>query len=277
VPDPRSQYSKTGPRITRVRPRYVFLKDLKFSRFYCMLKAYFDESYDHATMCVGGWICDENSWKQIESKWLARIEHERRMSVKNGFTPISRYHATDCANLKREFREENGWNIARQICLTKRLIDIIGSADPKPIGIAIGISLTELRAFKPDLTDKEAKEHAYSFCISECLDNVRHVMRARLTDERVSVFYEQSKQFGYLAGEAFQRGQDRRLPGANQIITVAPGRWQDFPAFQPADMIAYEGFRLTASIKRGNVKLRKSLEQVIGHDVFVRAGIINCK
>lgn len=260
-----------------MRTRYVFLRELKFSRIYCMLKAYFDESYGHATMCVGGWICDETSWTQIERKWLARIEHERRMSIKNGHPPISRYHATDCGNLKREFSEANGWNIKRQILLTKRLTDIIGESNPKPIGIAIGISLRELKDFKPDLTDQEAKMHAYSFCISECLDNVRHVMRARLADERVSVFYEQSREFGHLADEAFQRATDRNLAGANQILTVAPGRWQDFPAFQPTDMIAYEGFRLTAAIKRGNAKLRKSLENVIGHGIIVRAGIINCR
>jgi hypothetical protein len=253
------------------------LRDFKFSRVYCVLKAYFDESYDHATMCVGGWVCDENTWKQIEGKWIARIEHERRMSIKKGYAPVSRYHATDCANLKREFCEENGWDIPRQICLTKRLIDIIGEANPKPIGIAIGISLKELLAFKPDLTAQEAKMHAYSFCISECLDNIRHVMRARPAHERVSVFYENNKEFGYLALEAFQRMKERRLAAADQVMTVAPGCWQDLPALQPADMIAYEGFRLTASIKRGSANLRKSLEKVVGHGVFVRAGIINCR
>ena len=35
--------------------------------------------------------------------------------------PISRYHATDCANLKKEFDKKNGWDIKKQINLTKRL------------------------------------------------------------------------------------------------------------------------------------------------------------
>lgn len=122
-----------------MQPREVLLTDLKLSRVYCVLKAYFDESYDHSTMCVGGWLTLDDEWKRIEEKWLARIEYERRVAIKHGHKPISRYHATDCENLKKEFSKKNGWDIPRQIRLTRKLIDIIGNA--RPHGIVIGMSL----------------------------------------------------------------------------------------------------------------------------------------
>src|ERR1035441_8588036 len=182
-----------------VQPRRVFLRDLKFSRVYCVLKAYLDESYDTSTMCVGGWICDEDSWKRIEGKWLARIEYERRLEIKQGHKPIQRYHATDCANLKREFAPKNGWTIERQIGLTKKLIGIVGEADPQPVGIAIGMSLKELKAVRPDFTDQELKWHSYSFCVSECLANIGNIMREQFMHDKVSVVYEDTKELGEAA------------------------------------------------------------------------------
>ena len=101
-----------------------------------MLKAYLDESYNTRTMCVGGFLAHENVWKKIEPKWEERIAYENRKSVKMGFPPISRYHATDCANLKNEFAPKKGWNIPRQIKLTKRWIEII--RQHKPAGIVMG-------------------------------------------------------------------------------------------------------------------------------------------
>jgi len=255
----------------------VSLKDLKFSRFYCVLKAYFDESYDPSTMCVGGWLCLEDAWTPIEAKWLARIEHERRIAVKHGHKPIRRYHATDCGNLKKEFSAKQGWTIDRQIRLTKKLISIIGEAKPQPIGIVIGMSLKELALVRPDFTDTELKWWAYYFCMRECLDNVGKVMQHQAPHDKVSAIYEDSTELGSAALKVFHDMKEGKLPYAHQFVTVAPGSWQDFPALQPSDFIAYEGFKYTSARKRGEDNLRKSLENVIGHGVIIRAGIFDAK
>jgi hypothetical protein len=259
-----------------MRPYHVSLTELKLSRVYCVLKAYFDESYDNSTMCVGGWLCLEDGWKQIEDKWLARIEHERRIAIKHGHEPISRYHATDCGNLKKEFSEENGWNIPRQIRFTKKLTDVIGTAKVKPEGFVFGMSINELKLARPDFTDKELKWWAYYFCFRECLDRVGKEMQEWFTHEKVSVIYEGSTDLSSAGLKVFQEMKDNQLPFAHHFKTVAPGYWADFTALQPADLIAYEGFKLSATYKRGSDHLRKSLEALIGHGVQIRAGIYNC-
>jgi hypothetical protein len=242
-----------------------------------VLKAYFDESYDRSTMCVGGWLCHEDTWKVIEKNWLARVGHERRIAIKHGHKPIRRYHATDCGNLKREFSKKNGWDIPRQIRLTKKLIGIIGTANPQPVGIVIGMSLDELKLVRPDFTAQELKWWAYYFCFRECLDNVGKGMQEWFTHEKVSVVYEGSTDLSSAALKVFQEMKENQLPFAHHFKTVAPGFWSDFTALQPADLIAYEGFKLSAAYKRGSVHLRKSLEAVIGHDIQIRAGIYNCR
>jgi hypothetical protein len=105
-----------------------------------MLTAYLDESYNKRTFCVGGWILNEKQWPALETPWRQRIELERRNSIKKGFPPISRYHATDCANLKNEFDESKGWDVDRQVRLSKKLLEIISK---RPLhGVVIGGQLS---------------------------------------------------------------------------------------------------------------------------------------
>jgi len=69
---------------------------------------YLDESYNSHLFCVGGFFAPAGMWKEISAGWRARIAYENRKSEVRRFPPISRYHATDCANLKGEFDKKNG-------------------------------------------------------------------------------------------------------------------------------------------------------------------------
>lgn len=258
----------------RIADRPVYMRELKLSQVYCVLKAYLDESYDNRTMCIGGWLCNEDTWNGIETKWLQRIEYERRISVKRGEDPISRYHATDCANLKREF---STWDIPRQITLTKRLIDILGRVRPKPIGIASGLPLKELRTARPDLDEKLIKQAAYYLCMCDCFRNIGEAMDENFSEERVVVLHDFSKDFNRWALEAYEGMEHSKFPYTSYFKSIAPGHWQDFPALQPADLIAFEGFKLTAQTKREEQDLRKSLQRVMGHGVNVYAGFYNAR
>ena len=240
-----------------------------------MLRAFLDESYDSGTMCVGGWLCREETWTWIEARWHQRIEHERRMSIRRGEPPISRYHATDCANLKREF---STWTIERQILLTKKLIDILGDARPRPVGIAAGLSLRELKAARPDLTDKHLKRLAYYLCMCECFINIAAAMDELFTTEQVTIIHDRTPDFDQAALSAFSdMFTSQRFAFAHYFVTIGPGGWEEFVALQAADLIAFEGFKLTASRKRGRDDLRKSLQKAIGRHLIIRAGFFKAK
>jgi hypothetical protein len=254
-----------------VQSRHISLKSFKISQVYCVLKAYIDESYDNFTMCVGGWLCDERAWNRIENKWTARIEHERRMSIRRGEEPILRYHATDCANLKRQYAT---WTIDRQIRFTKRLIGILGSESrPRPVGIAAGLSMRELRAVRPDLSAIEIKRKAYFLCMCECLLHIGAIMDGLFPTERVMIIHDRSLDFDHQALSAFNDMlASRKFRRAHYFVSIAAGSSKDFLALQPADLIAYEGFKLTAARKRGSEELRKSLQKVLGHGIIISAG-----
>lgn len=130
------------------------------SRIFCLMtwRDYIDESYNPRTFCVGGLLAPVKMWEQIEESWKQRITYENRRSEKKGFPPISRYHATDCANLKKEFSNDKGWDIPRQIRFSKRLCEIIGSNGP--CAIVHGGAIADIQKYLPDDPNK-AKEFLY--------------------------------------------------------------------------------------------------------------------
>jgi hypothetical protein len=114
------------------------------------MELYIDESYNSHVFCIGGFLAPASLWTATSGRWQERIAYESRKSALKGFPPISRYHATDCANLKREFDARRGWSIKRQIALAKRLCEIIGESGM--IGIAVGGRIVDVRQhFDPAL------------------------------------------------------------------------------------------------------------------------------
>lgn len=162
--------------------------------------AHVDESYNARTFCVGGFLAPESKWSSITTGWTQRIDYENRISAKKGFAAVSRYHATDCANLKKEFSEKNGWSIPRQIRLTKRLCGILGQHFP--CGIVVGGGIGDLQRYLAPGNGGQAKAFLYIASFKMFLLEVAGVMAQRFPRGRVRVFYERGE-FEPLAKSAF--------------------------------------------------------------------------
>lgn len=241
------------------------------SRMFCVmtLSDYIDESYNSRTFCVGGLLAPVSMWSSIEASWKQRLEYENRLSAKKGFPPISRYHATDCANLKREFSDKNGWNIGRQIRLSKRLCQIL--AENGPYAIVYGASLTAIQKYLPP-NENPAEEFLYHISTIMHLMLVGQIMKEQFPRDRVTVYYDRSKQFGRIAREVFDSFM--KDPTVKDIFgcfaTMAPMGWEDCIALQPADFIAYEGMKRVDGSLGGNDNIRKSLRALLGDKMPLR-------
>ena len=218
---------------------------------------YIDESYNSRTFCVGGWLASNDGWSNIESAWLERIKYENRISAKKGMSPISRYHAADCANLKKEFSTQRGWNIPRQIRLTKRLCQILG--DNVLWGVVFGGAMADIKKHFAD-GDKVGLYRA-SFAMH--LIQIGRIMEEHFPNDRVTVYYERSEEFGSVAADSFDRFMRDSAPGTQKLskhfITAAPMGWEDCIPLQAADFIAYEGMKWADKSLAGSDVVRKSL------------------
>ncbi|MGA3017889.1 MAG: hypothetical protein ABSF62_12280 [Bryobacteraceae bacterium] len=231
--------------------------------------AYIDESYNSKTFCVGGFFAPVAIWDRITCAWAERIDHENRMSAKKGFPPITRYHATYCAGLSHQFSKANGWDVPRQIKFTKRLCEVLGKQPPR--GIVVGGAIADAKAYLDIAGKTRAKDLLYSMCFKMCLLQIAAVMYAEFLDARVKVFYERSE-FEGLAKEAYDasiKEHDvlhlfRKFDGAD----VAG--WETACALQAADFMAYEGLQCVERSMKGNSKLKKSLNAMIGNKIPIQ-------
>jgi hypothetical protein len=252
---------------TPQQPVPVFLAIMKFPPCLCfdmeLWNAYIDESYNDKTFCVGGFLAPVGIWNGITYDWASRIEFENRISDRKGFRPISRYHATDCGNLKREFSKENGWTIERQINLTTRLCEILGKHGPT--GIVIGGAIDDVRRYiSPDRDEPD--EFLYSTCFKTCLLDIAVLMREHVVDGRVRVFYERSD-FSPLAKEAFDMFKGDGNPTFDCVLSVEEVGWEKCVPLQAADFMAYQGFKLIESSLKGKEQIKKSLQALIDKDI----------
>lgn len=243
-----------------------------------MLTAYMDESFNQRTMCVGGWLCHEQLWRRLENQWSKRVALENRRSARMGLPPISRYHASDLANLQGEYREKNGWTIERQIQFAKKLIDIIGRF--KPVAITCGLWFKDLISASPEWDRDHPQDKwewaAYRLCMMTCLKLVLDTIHRspQLAGEKVAVVYEHGK-FNSAGQSAFDSTKDSpKFPNRDDLLTMAPMDWQNCALLQPADLIAYEGFKLVDRRPESVREFRKSLQRIIGTRLTVRAHLI---
>jgi hypothetical protein len=239
----------------------------RWSRVFCMLSAYLDESYNNRTFCVGGWVLPDKAWIAFERDWNRRIEMERRNSAKKGFPPISRYHAADCANLRGEFAEDKGWDCARQLRLSKSLLGTI--IKHRPHGVVIGGSIEQFLRYFPD--DKGRwRDALYYVSVSLVLKELAEMRRVLFPSEQISVFYDR----GSMSSKASRAFDSMKFDPRNSEI--APGfysmgavGWEDCSLLQSADLLAYEGMKRLDGRLTGRVAIRKSFASLLGEKVDI--------
>lgn len=229
-------------------------------------RAYIDESYNEHVFCVGGFLAPEPLWKSLTDQWAARIQYENEKSVIAGYPPITRYHASDCANLKSEFRETRGWDIDRQVKLTKRLCGIIG--DEGPAGLVVGGRIADMKAYLNGAPDCP-KQSLYDICFRMTMLLIVSVMRERFPGTRVGIVIDRGKNFESVARHGFDfMSKDQTVPYLKECFTdLGVEDSVSSMRLQAADFMAYEGMRQLELRRRGREDMRKSLHALIGTEI----------
>jgi hypothetical protein len=227
-----------------------------------LLKFYADESYNGRTFNFGGWLAEESAWTRIENQWSKRIEYERRKRGK-----FDRYHASDCASTLGDYQ---GWTIPEQIQHVKKLQGIITRRSD--IGaVCFGLDFAALtRIFA---TEKDHLAAAYNLAVRKLMIVIYRVIRLD-QGHRVAIIFDHTPKHDGVIVNAFNSLMDDKTTTyrySELFTTIAPMRWQDCVALQPADMIAFDTFKLLdCNIHRPSVaRLRKSLEALMGNGVQI--------
>jgi len=144
-------------------------------------------------------------------------------------------------------------------------------------GIVIGGGIEDLVRNFPD-DKKNWKDQMYFFSITMCLYHIADLMAGTYPNERVVLFYERGD-FGGMAQRAFDSmmNDPRNAHISKYFVTMVPMGWEDCIPLQPADFIAYEGFKLVGSSLQGSERIRKSLQVMLGKEMPLTIGYFSDK
>jgi len=220
--------------------------------YFVRLTFYADESFNDRCFCFGGWLAEEKVWTSIGNQWEKRIAYERRIHGK-----LRRYHATDCNGGYKEYKN---WTKPQRDQHTKKLLKIITKKKEDIVAICFGLDRISFRQhFSAPKDDLGA---AYNVAVRRTMMLIAKVMK-RHSEDRLAIIHSDAPGYNGLIQDAFDTMMnDPAYSHYRKIFTtIAPLKWEDCIQLQPADMIAFEAFKLIDSdLHSTEPKIRRSLE-----------------
>lgn len=192
---------------------------------------------------------------------MKRIAFENRRLQKQGRSVLSRYHASDCSSLQKDYA---GWSVDEQINHAKALLRIISRR--KMLAITCGVSLKELADVFPD-HKSDALEKGYMLCFRQCMGLIARSMAKFAPNERIALFHDRCPYDHEILRVFNSLISDAEWESGKFFVTVAPLSWMDGIALQAADLIAFESFKLLDSKLYTKRQMRRFLRAMLGERV----------
>lgn len=215
-------------------------------RHFLILQFYCDESYDNNIFTFGGFMGLETEWSKLERKWKRRVK-------KAG---VSRFHAAELNGYKKEFESWKGTSKSKDFVVP--LLNIIGHRK------LVGFSFALLRNDYEKYTSQKAKDKLgspYLCCFKHCIAQAAQIMHEMPQEDKFAVIIDRNPEETEAVKLFYAIKDDSTVPYRHRLATCVPGGWEDFIPLQPADMIAYDTFKLLHDYHvKGKTEWRKSLK-----------------
>ncbi|MGH9542120.1 MAG: hypothetical protein ACRD2H_09590 [Terriglobales bacterium] len=228
---------------------------------FVVLRGYIDESYDDQTFTLACLSTDPLGWLAIVSRWKKALARRNRTLLNAGRPRISRYHSSDFNSSRGEY---SGWSEEEKAAFAKELVAALGTKFTYLV--AYTVPLTEFAQIFPEDAGNRDRT-CYSFLlqwlmleIGAAVREARH--RGPVRNVEVVLFHDWCQFNGSLLAAFEKMVGDQTFPERDLFSTIAPRRWQDTVALQPADLIAYETFKEASRRIRGRAR-RKSFQAIL--------------
>lgn len=240
-------------------------------RFLLLLTYHCDESYDSdprqdnqtprggkyipKTFVVGGFLAQERIWTKVQNRWNAC----------NRFYGVSHFHATEVNCRDGEYR---GWADSKRNSYSKRMLRILGDQGDKLCAVSCGIRSRDYAKIISE-TGRSKWGSPYTVAFKTCVTMIADLMGGLPPDYRFSIILARS-QFQSEALEAFDIMTSlKHWKGHSRLVTCTPADPLDIIPLQPADLMAYETFRLMHSLGMKARRVRHSLNILFPQNVLL--------
>jgi len=202
----------------------------------------------------GQWWHFENAW----TNWLEKQNAELRQQSRK---TISRFKASDCSCFKNEFSD---WTKEEQVRFLEGALTVLGRHT------MVMFSYTcQLRDFEDQFPEAnnahKTKALAYAILLYYLMKDMgeRILGNKKYSSESISIVHDQTAGFDAVLLDAFNdQLADENFKFRKQFTTIAPMSWKDCVLLQPADLIAYENFKISERVHSGH-GMRKIMEYIL--------------
>jgi hypothetical protein len=221
-----------------------------------VLTGHMDESYNTKMFTYSCVLGRGSVWLWLTSEWKKRLRKKNKSLRKQGRKELSRYHASDCSNLKNDFA---GWSSDEQISFVKPLIAAAGKRTL--YAFAFSLPFDELLSLVP--TDQEnALRNAYQIAVCFLMLDIGAKIHKSNPSVKINLIHDRSA-FDTVILDAFNfMKNDTGFRYRDMFISITPMGWEDCVPLQPADMAAYEAFKESCRVGTSRNR-RKSLEGLV--------------
>ena len=227
---------------------------------------YMDESVKNDEWFVLSCLVGHGTqWSYVELAWLRMLQKINESLKAQGRKTISRYHAADCSNLQREFKD---WTKDEQIALTQKIVHIFRYHPLRVISYSVNLRelVSEIPETKPDPVGFACVLLLY-FLMPEIWEVIISNESSVDASDKVTLIHDRCAYDGALFDAFTQMKNDPNFQYADRFTTIAPFGWEDCIPLQPADLLAYENLK-EAELKTAGLKRRKSLELLLDLNAF---------
>lgn len=223
---------------------------------FVVLKGYIDESVkDGQLFTLSGLISEGRIWSALRDDWKTCLRDKNHELQRAGRKQISRYHASDCSNRRKEFK---GWSIGERDEFAKALLAIFKkySFNVHSYGVHLGEMVEEIPVTAPNPVG-----FAYVIILSFMMLDMADTTLEQ-NEGLLRLFHDHCDYDAALI-EAFNHMvEDDTLKHRHRFISLAPERWEYCIPLQSADLIAYENLKELERVYDGRTR-RKSLESIL--------------
>lgn len=236
-----------------------------------VLHGYIDDSGKGDLFVLSCLQADIGMWMFIEFAWVEMLEKVNARLRQQGRQELSRYHASDCQNLYREFK---GWTKEEQIELTQMIVAIFKNHLWHTN--AFSLDLKQLVEEIPE-TAPNPKGFAYVFLLHMLMLEICDGVLKQHKNAIIGLTHDHCDYDAALLEAFNQMLEDPVFKCSNRVTSIVPGYWQHCIPLQPADLVAYENYK--EALRRKEMSRRKrrtTLKLILDYSPKTIGGSLKC-
>ncbi|MFY9561878.1 MAG: hypothetical protein WAQ52_16710 [Terriglobales bacterium] len=230
-----------------------------------MFRGYIDESYNPHVFSLSCLLSTDKVWGEFSRAWRLTLNSLNRKLKAQGRQTISRYHAADSSNLKREFAD---WTTDEQRAFFGDILKIFRRY---PIDtVALSIDLDEFHRIIPEAQTQakpDFQTFLYGMTTKFLIERIADRRCSKDPNARIALVHDRSANDSVMFEAFSQQVNDPNFAFGHCFTTFVSTGWERCIPLQPTDLVAYENFK--DSMRRVTPRdRRKSLEMLIDLDSF---------